>query len=998
MLYFDVFIRFAQNFAILLTHQSLEDVRLTRNVVEKGHHPHPLQSPINATLLKNPSNLFPSGIGRSHSYIEKFGLMERILGYVPELGRLVFKDSIDAFYTYDYEQEYDMNFRDREKGTCEWLCRHEDYKWLLSTSASSLLWLSGRSGLGKTTLLTHVVAQLQQLQKIHNPEELVLYSFCEAHVNDDGGDVISVLIHQLLTTIPKLRPLASKKIREYQLKDYPSSTMRLPRSTPKSRPAAKLWQLLCYLIQNSRIRRVFLVIDALDECKKSSQIDLIHFFAKVVPGVRILVSSKPNEGLRAEFSKWLARSPSTLRRLNADDEDESIRKDIEHYLAVEVDRIGELRGYSNDRRNTIKNHLQEYCSGIFLIAKLMLKRLETAPVSDLDETLRETPSDLPILYLTLLNEIPLSIRSKRSEIFKVLMYTCEPLSIRELAFASQSWTSLTSSTPPPLIDDDYIEGFRKDLLLYGPMLRIRGEDNVVSFIHPSVKEFLVGHLKEPGSPNRQFLVQPGRAQQEIAIACLKLLIFKSNLKVPGQWESGYLARTDDLFREHLLLSYALHYWHKHLLDAIEATGSFDNIDQELIHLVRSVGKLWQAPDKANFTNLVVRCCGLHSSGAQDRISEFEFFSWLGLSAFIVSLLKDPLLPHLEHCVESAIRLAIKGGHTDTVAAITDHFHITSLDDPGYEGIITDAAWSGKSALVTRVQRMRSSGVSELGQATIAAIVTGSHAVLQSLVHEVNQFQRRDEHGMTVLHRIFFDNFNSDDWKSILASALFHVHDGVDIGAQDCFGNTALHYAAWSPGLGTPEVLKSLIHEGADPTVKNRFLWAPLHLAARRARSSDCLETLLRTGGNAMINSPTGGCSTPLHWATGRLFNSREDILVIRTMLLYGADPHAANLKGVTPMQLVSNHPWMLGVFQTVYTRLDGVDHVRVNAAISEARLLLTLEGEASGHDNERLLGLLEGGIDQTAGVSSTNTLTKIKKPRFLRFLKLGFLKRLKYWK
>ena len=981
---------------------------------------------------KAPGNLFPIGVGQSYGGREKLYLTERILELVPELRPDVPNDCTGAFYTYDYDQEYEMKARDRYQGTCKWLSRHRDYLWWRSTTAPSLLWLSGGSGLGKTTLLAHVVWQLQNLHTACNSDELVLYSFCEAHINDDGADIISVLIHQLLTLVPKLKTFASEKVEQYGL-----AIMSQDRPKPKRMPTARLWRLLCDLIRESKLRRVFLVIDALDECNESSQMDLIHYFGNAAPSVRTLVSSRPNERLKTAFSKWLARSPSNLRHLNADDEDESIKKDIELYLAGEIDVISRTRGYSYHQKIAVRDHLRDYCSGIFLIAKLIVKRLETAPVSDLGATLQETPQDLPILYSALLSRIPASFLSKRSEIFKVLMYTCEPLNVRELAFACHSWASFPSSALPRLIDGDYIKAFRKDLLLYGPMLKIRREDDIVSFIHPTVKEFLVGQSQEPGGPHRQFLVEPGPAQQEIAIACLRLLISKSELKIPAHWESGYSGRIAGVVEEHVLFSYALQHWHKHLVDAMQAIKSFHQIDPELTHLVRSFQSLWRPSHEANFTALIMKYCGLYPTKAQHRISVFEFFSWLGLSTFIPILLEDerhttPLYSRLEDCVESALRLAIKGGHIDTVIAITDHFQITSLQGPGYEGIIADAAWSGHSGLVTRLQGMRTCDPSEFGQATTAAFATGSHQVLQSLIADPTSFQKRDEYGMTALHRIFFDGFGSEDWMATLANALFHVRNGVAIGAQDKFGNTALHHAAYSPGLGTSELLRDLIQEGADPTATNVFLWTPLHLAARRARSFNVLKTLITTGGVATLGARTRGCSTPLHWAASRLWHDANDQSVIEGLLRYGGDPHATTSKGVTPMHIASSDPWMLGVFQTVYMQLDGVNHLLITngqdphdplsiltleaelhgepddesfvtaSEFGDRSLLSPLEssgqyGESSRHDDDKGFFILAGrddfmirddeGTVRESRVNNIVTQVKVKKTRFLDQLK-----------
>lgn len=99
------------------------------------------------------------------------------------------------------------------------------------------------------------------------------------------------------------------------------------------------------------------------------------------------------------------------------------------------------------------------------------------------------------------------------------MYARAPLSVRELAFACQFRATATHNAPPPLSHDENIEGFRKDLLLYGRLLKIR-EDDIVTSFHPSVKDFLITQSKERESLYKQFLVQPGPAQQEISIACL----------------------------------------------------------------------------------------------------------------------------------------------------------------------------------------------------------------------------------------------------------------------------------------------------------------------------------------------------------------------------------------------------------------------------------------------------------------------------------------------
>lgn len=341
----------------------------------------------------DPSDPLPIRAHQSYGASRLQRLTELISEYLLNLETPRSIDSSEAFYSCEYDQEFDIKARERYQGTCEWLCLHESYRWWRSASDMSLLWLSGGSGLGKTTLLTYVV---QKLQKAHNPKEIVLFSFCDAQINDEVSKVVSIFIHQLLTVLPKLKPFAAKKIDHYW---SPTGENLRPRALRM--PAARKWQLLCELVRNSKLHRVFLVIDALDECKNASQVDLIHYFANAASNIRVLVSSKPNEDLRSEFSKWVALRPSTFRHVNADDEDKNIRKDIDRYLVGETARLENLRGYSHDQQEAIRSHLQSYCSATFLIAKLMNKRFETAPISDLDAILSETPEDLLILYATI---------------------------------------------------------------------------------------------------------------------------------------------------------------------------------------------------------------------------------------------------------------------------------------------------------------------------------------------------------------------------------------------------------------------------------------------------------------------------------------------------------------------------------------------------------------------------------------------------------------------
>jgi uncharacterized protein len=113
--------------------------------------------------------------------------------------------------------------------------------------------------------------------------------------------------------------------------------------------------------------------------------------------------------------------------------------------------------------------------------------------------------------------------------------------------------------------------------------------------------------------------------------------------------------------------------------------------------------------------------------------------------------------------------------------------------------------------------------------------------------------------------------------------------------------SALHYAATSGDLG--EVVR-LIAAGADVRCVDRYGWTPLHFAVQ-SRNAAVAAALLDAGAEVDARDEHG--NTPLFRA---VFNSRGEGEVIGLLRERGADPHAANHDGQSPLalaQLIANY-------------------------------------------------------------------------------------------
>lgn len=113
-------------------------------------------------------------------------------------------------------------------------------------------------------------------------------------------------------------------------------------------------------------------------------------------------------------------------------------------------------------------------------------------------------------------------------------------------------------------------------------------------------------------------------------------------------------------------------------------------------------------------------------------------------------------------------------------------------------------------------------------------------------------------------------------------------------AVDQTGCTPLHHAA---AVGDHDTVEQLLREGLDINARDEDGWAPLHFAAQ-AKAARVAELLIAAGAEVNIVDQHG--NTPL-WTA--VFTSKGDGVLIAILRSAGADPHLANLHGVSPVML-----------------------------------------------------------------------------------------------
>jgi AAA ATPase domain len=150
-------------------------------------------------------------------------------------------------------------------GTCKWLKEVTEYgSWIEPEDPTRFLWIYGPPGKGKTFLSIYVANELRQQKK------WILQYFCHSGDNrrNTAYAVLTGFLNELLHYIEELPHDSS----EFAKRDYLHTVVRGQLTAIKKEteaPHEALWyafeKLICVIRKN-----IYIVLDGLDECEKSS--------------------------------------------------------------------------------------------------------------------------------------------------------------------------------------------------------------------------------------------------------------------------------------------------------------------------------------------------------------------------------------------------------------------------------------------------------------------------------------------------------------------------------------------------------------------------------------------------------------------------------------------------------------------------------------------------------------------------------------------------------
>ena len=386
--------------------------------------------------------------------------------------------------------------------TCTWMLQRPEYQDWFDANKSprhhGLLWIKGKPGSGKSTLMKFIVANARKMEG----DVVVISFFFNARGEDLEKSTLGMyrsLLHQFLKALPELQTI---------LKDFESCFPREGGSCTLEEE--DLERTFITAIQNLKQHCLICFIDALDECDEDEIRDLVVFLENLG---QIAISSQIRFNVYLSSRHYPYISIKNGVQLILEGQEGHVQ-DIAKYLN------SKLRAGNGKQSDAIKEEILTRASGIFLwvalIVQILNKEYDHGRVHALRRRLKEIPDGLDKLF----DDILTRDRENTEELVLCLqwvLYAKQPLKREELYYAILSGTDhemLSVSHPDGVTVQDmerFILSCSKGL---AETTKLKAQ--TVQFIHESVRDFLLG---KTGFNKLKLELRPSQSQERLKQCC-----------------------------------------------------------------------------------------------------------------------------------------------------------------------------------------------------------------------------------------------------------------------------------------------------------------------------------------------------------------------------------------------------------------------------------------------------------------------------------------------
>lgn len=347
-----------------------------------------------------------------------------------------------------------------------WILKNSEFNRWRDDEESRLLWIKGDPGKGKTMLLCGII---NELEISRTKTDVLSYFYCQA--TDSRANTATTVLRGLLYLLVDQHPSLVSYIRKKY--DYIGKPVF---EDPNS--WLVLSEIFTDILEDRRLNRTYLFVDALDECVAGlpDLLDfIVHTTSREGSRVKWIVSSRNWPSIEEHLERAGHKVKLSLE-LNA----ASVSTAVRLYIQYRVAELALQKNYDKETQDAVLAYLFLHANNTFLWAALVCQNLAGVPKRNVIRKLNAFPPGLDALYQRMMHQIGLSDDADLCRrILASVSILYRPVTLEELASLVEELEDIAHD----------LEQLQEIIGQCGSLLTIR--DGTIYFVHQSAKDFLL---------------------------------------------------------------------------------------------------------------------------------------------------------------------------------------------------------------------------------------------------------------------------------------------------------------------------------------------------------------------------------------------------------------------------------------------------------------------------------------------------------------------------